>query len=159
MSVVSLISSVTERLGEARTRRTFDGRGAPSAVPDANAVRRRLGVVGDGMVCARFCEQLVRLSLHHEYDLIVVGEAAMPAYDRVKLAKVLRGGTAEELTLLNAEWYAQQGIELRLGAPVDTCNLEDKTLTAAAETIPYDVLVFATGAQPVVPKIRGADSD
>ena len=157
--MLNLISNVAERIGQARARRSIETRATASVAPGSDSPRRRLVVIGNGMVCAHFCEQLVKLSLHHEYEVIVVGEEAVPAYDRVNLAKLLRGATVEELTLLAAEWYTQQGIELRLGAPVDACDLEGNTVTTAAEHIAYDVLVFATGAMPVVPSIKGVDAE
>ena len=48
-----------------------------------SASTRTVVVVGNGMVCQRFCERLLQYS--DTFRLVVFGEEPRPAYDRVKL--------------------------------------------------------------------------
>jgi nitrite reductase (NADH) large subunit len=117
--------------------------------------RRRLLVVGNGMVGQRFCREIARLKLTDEFDVTVISEENVPAYDRVNLAQIVRGKPVDSLTLSPIDWYAAAGISLTLGAPVLRCSLAARTVSTAAGDIPFDVLVFATGSRPIVPSVEG----
>ena len=117
-----------------------------------------LVIIGNGMVSARLCEELVAKNQHKHFKIKVIGEEPTPAYNRVKLSTYVDHRDASKLELLSAEWYAEQGIELILGQRVDSINRRGKKLTTdAGETLRYDYLVIATGSRPAVPPIPGAD--
>jgi nitrite reductase (NADH) large subunit len=122
--------------------------------------RRRLIVVGDGMVGHRFCERLVELGAQDRFEIVVLGEEATPAYDRVHLTDVLRGRPKQELLLRDAGWYERSGIRLRLSERVERIDRAAKSVvTAGGETVAYDVLVLATGSRAVIPRFAGADAE
>src|SRR5687768_3155472 len=73
-------------------------------------------VIGNGMVGYKFCEKLVSRS--SEFNIVVFGEEPRPAYDRVHLSEYFNGKSAHDLILSEASWYAEHGIELHLGNPV-----------------------------------------
>lgn len=88
--------------------------------------------------------------------LIVFGEEPTVAYDRIRLTAVFKGTAPEELRLATPKWYLERGIELRLGDPVVSVDVEAKHVTSAAGlVVDYDDLVFATGAEPRVPPVEG----
>ncbi len=124
---------------------------------EVDSAGQRMAVIGNGMVSLRFCEELVRLGLHRSFAITVIGEESVPAYDRVNLARVLRGDSVDAIALEPAEWYQKHGIELRLGAAVTLVDPENKAVVTAGGREEYDLIVFATGSSAVVPKIEGAD--
>ena len=92
------------------------------------------------------------------YALALVSEEPVCPYDRVNLAKVLKGQQPESLTMRDEAWYARHGVRLRLGERVVDIDRPARRLrTEANACIPYDHLVIATGAAPVVPSIPGHD--
>jgi len=58
-----------------------------------------------------------------------------------------------------AENYEKEKITLCLGTQVTAINRKDRTITLSNGNVePYDRLVIATGARPMIPPIRGIDS-
>ena len=79
-----------------------------------DGTRRRLVVVGNGMVAAAFLEELVAGS--DGFEVTVFGAEPHPAYDRIKLSSVLAGQCEpESLTMLDEDWYVAHGVTLRAG--------------------------------------------
>lgn len=110
------------------------------------------------MASLRFCEKLLEYDAFHEYQLTVLGDEPLPAYDRVGLSSIFEGKSERELILAESRWYAYQKIELRLGIRVVGINRPEKYVTThTGERIEFDKLVLATGARPHVPAIPGAD--
>jgi nitrite reductase (NADH) large subunit len=121
--------------------------------------RRRIVIVGNGMVGHRFCAELVARE-GADFHVICVGEEPRPAYDRVHLTEFFSGRTADELQLADASWYAERGIELRLGERVVSVDRESRrVMTSANQAIAYDDLVLATGSAPFVPPLPGTELD
>lgn len=116
--------------------------------------RERLVLVGNGMVGHRLCARLVELGALDRYEVVIYGDEATPAYDRVHLTDVLKGRNPHELLLSRAEWYAEHGIELRLAERVTAVFTgERRILTESGRTDRYDKLVLATGARARLPNI------
>jgi NADPH-dependent 2,4-dienoyl-CoA reductase/sulfur reductase-like enzyme len=85
--------------------------------------------------------------------------AAAPV-DRPNLSKDYLAGSAPEdwLPLRPDDYYTGAKIDLRLKADVTSIDVNARhVLTAGGETIPYDRLLLATGAEPVRLPIPGAD--
>jgi nitrite reductase (NADH) large subunit len=116
----------------------------------------RLIVVGNGMVGLRFVEELL-VRAAGRYRLTVVGKEPEVAYNRVLLSSLLAGDVAaEDVRFRPPEWYAERGINLVLGTPVERVDAVERTLRLAdAQRIAFDRLVLATGSQPIRLPIPG----
>lgn len=113
-------------------------------------------VVGNGMVGYKFCEKLVSRSA--QFNIIVFGEEPRIAYDRVHLSEYFNGKSVDDLSLSASSWYADNGIALHLGDPIQEINRIDKTVhSLKGAVIKYDYLVLATGSSPFVPNIEGVE--
>ncbi|WP_246592800.1 FAD-dependent oxidoreductase [Nocardioides daeguensis] len=121
------------------------------------APRPRLVVVGSGMAATRLVEELVARSAPARMDITVLGDEDTAPYNRILLSAVLEGThRPEALTLRNPAWYAENGVDLRLGARVLGVDRERKDVMLVDGTlVEYDVLVLATGSIPSLPPIRG----
>lgn len=120
--------------------------------------RRVLCVIGNGMVSQHFCERAAELGLSGTRRIIVFGEERLPAYNRVQLTRVLGGRDGADLILRPPLWYAERGIELRLGERVMSVDRVHRVVfTSLAHEQAYDELVFATGSSPAAPPIPGAE--
>ncbi len=121
--------------------------------------RKRLVVVGHGMVGHRVVECAVERGLTAEWDVVVLGEETRPAYDRVALSSYLSGTDADGLSLLPSGGYGDPAVDLRLGSAVVGVDRERQVvMTSSGEVTTYDVLVLATGSVPFVPPLPGRDA-
>jgi nitrite reductase (NADH) large subunit len=115
-------------------------------------------IVGNGMVSHKFCEKLLSKKLPAGTQIIIFGEELRPAYDRVHLSEYFSGKTGEDLQMASREWYAENGIELHLGDPVQHIDRSTKIVRSfKGITRPYDILVMATGSAAMVPPIHGIE--
>ncbi len=92
--------------------------------------------------------------------LAILAREPDPPYERPPLTKdFLRGESGRgELALADRGWYAERQIELRTGVEVAELDLTAGDLwTRNGEAIPFDRLLLATGADPLVPPVPGAD--
>jgi NADPH-dependent 2,4-dienoyl-CoA reductase/sulfur reductase-like enzyme len=96
-----------------------------------------------------------------EGAVTILAREADPPYERPPLIKdFLRGETGrEELPLEDRGWYKEHAIDLRTDAEVAEIDLGAREArTAAGEAFPFDRLLLATGAEPIVPSLPGADA-
>jgi NAD(P)H-nitrite reductase large subunit len=114
----------------------------------------KIVVVGSGMAATRLVEELVARGAD---DLTVLGDEPHAPYNRILLSAVLEGThRPESLTLREPEWYADHGVDLRLGARVlEIDRGRHEVMLVDGTTIGYDHLVLATGSIPTLPPIRG----
>jgi nitrite reductase (NADH) large subunit len=120
--------------------------------------KKKIVVVGNGMVGYKFCEKLIAKAGADAFEIVVYGEEPRPAYDRVHLSSYFDGKTIEDLTLAPTSWYAANKINLILSDPVVNLDLENKKITSHhGNTEGYDFLVLATGSAAFVPPIAGVD--
>ncbi|WP_104205275.1 NAD(P)/FAD-dependent oxidoreductase [Billgrantia saliphila] len=122
------------------------------------ATTEHLVIVGNGMAGHRLVEALLARAERPSH-ITVIGAEAAPAYNRILLSPLLAGEMEREaLTLRNAEWYAEQGIELVLGERVETIDRTARRLTTdTGRELGYDHLVLATGSNPARPPVPGLD--
>jgi assimilatory nitrate reductase electron transfer subunit len=111
-------------------------------------------VVGGGMAAVRLAEHLAG---DDRFAVTVLADEQHAPYNRILLSAVLEGThSADALTLRSPEWFADHGVELRLGARVHEIDREAReVLLVSGERLAYDRLVLATGAIPSLPPIRG----
>ncbi|WP_175400217.1 NAD(P)/FAD-dependent oxidoreductase [Streptomyces prasinopilosus] len=106
---------------------------------------RRVVVAGAGMAGVQTAVALREQGFTGTVTLI--GAEPHQPYDRPPLSKAVLLGTAEN-SAFDVDFEAL-GIELRLGCEVFGLRPADHELDTEAGPVPYDVLVVATGAEPV----------
>ena len=92
--------------------------------------------------------------------ITVLGEEPRPAYDRVQLSAFFSGKTADDLSLVDADFFETNGIALHLTERAVAIDRERASACAppAARELEYDMLVLATGSYPFVPPVPGRDA-
>lgn len=115
-----------------------------------------LVVVGNGMVAARFVDELSQQALGR-YAVAVVGEEPRLAYNRVLLSSVLAGEIpSSDIELKPQHWWRDRGITLRYGCRAVAIDAAARTVALAdGKSLPFAKLVLATGSQPIRPAIAG----
>lgn len=120
--------------------------------------RKRLLVVGNGMAGLRLLEELLALA-PDRYAITVIGAEPEPAYNRVLLSSLLAGEIdANDIALKPRTWYAEHGIELLTGRPAVALERTGRRLLLdGGESLSFDSLVLATGADPIKLDLPGSD--
>ncbi|MDF1603614.1 nitrite reductase large subunit NirB [Nocardioides sp. YIM 152315] len=120
-------------------------------------LRKRIVVVGHGMVGHRFVQAAIERGLTETHDITVLAAEARPAYDRVALTSYFEVG-AKALSLLPKGRYDDPRVTLRTGSEVVAVSPRRRIVTlSTGEDLHYDALVLATGAYPFVPPVPGKD--
>lgn len=146
-----------------------------SPAPDA---RKRVVIVGLGMVAVAFIEKLLKLDdRRQEYSILVLGEEPHIAYNRVGLTSYFEHREVEKLYLNPKSWYDDQyslgKLNYMLSTTVAGINPTTRTITThssisvpatpitthypvspsapVVNTVPYDILVLATGSAALAP--------
>jgi nitrite reductase (NAD(P)H) len=74
--------------------------------PRPQEKRRKIVVVGLGMVGIAFIEKLLKMDAkRREYDIVVIGEESHLAYNRVGLTSFFQHRQVENLYLNSRDWY------------------------------------------------------
>ena len=96
----------------------------------------------------------------YEGEIVLIGDEALPPYQRPPLSKAwLKGeADAESLSLRPLEFYAEAGIDLRLSTTAANLDRQNKRVQLSnGETLSYDHLILATGSKPRPFPIEGGD--
>lgn len=96
-----------------------------------------------------------------EGPITLIGDEPLAPYQRPPLSKAWLKGEADgdSLLLKAPEWWAENGVDLRLGVSVTAVDREARTVLAGGEAFAYDALVIATGARARRLPAPGADLD
>jgi nitrite reductase (NADH) large subunit len=118
---------------------------------------QRLVVIGNGMAGIRAVEELLNLA-PDLYEITVFGSEPHPNYNRILLSPVLAGEQKlEDIVLNDLEWYAAHSITLHTGKTVEKIDrVNRQVVTADGLTVSYDRLLIATGSNPFLLPIPGA---
>jgi nitrite reductase (NADH) large subunit len=121
-------------------------------------MKERLVLVGNGMAGMRAIEELLKLE-PDLYDITVFGAEPHPNYNRILLSPVLSGEkTIDEIVLNSRDWYAEHGIALHTGDPVEAIDRVKRAVrTRSGLTVAYDRLLLATGSNPFIIPVPGHD--
>ncbi|TSD97306.1 nitrite reductase large subunit [Skermania sp. ID1734] len=115
-------------------------------------------VVGHGMVGHRFVEALRARDEAGQWNIVVLGEETLPAYDRVGLSSYVGAWDPGALALPGNEYAGDSLVDLRLGQRAESIDRDArKVTTSVGEVIGYDALVMATGSYAFVPPVPGHD--
>ncbi|GAB3083572.1 NAD(P)/FAD-dependent oxidoreductase [Pedococcus soli] len=114
---------------------------------------KRVVIVGGGLAAAKTAEALRTRGF--DRPITVFGQEGHRPYERPPLSKAnLSLGTVaeDELFVHDPGWYDDNDVDLRTGRPVLGLDLPAHQITVGAgertRTVPFDLLVLATGASP-----------
>ena len=115
-----------------------------------------LVVVGNGMAGMRTVEELLKLA-PDMYDITVFGAEPHGNYNRILLSPLLAGEKSiADIMLHTREWYAEHGITLHAGDPVEHIDRRRRVVRSAAGLeVRYDRLLLATGSKPFIIPVPG----
>ncbi len=118
-------------------------------------MKKRLIVVGHGMVGHHFVCQAITLGLTEQYQITVLSAEPRPAYDRVQLTRYFDTLNAQDLNLVDTDIYSEKNIQLLLNTPVTAIDREQKQVHTEQDIFDFDILILATGSYPFVPNVPG----
>ncbi len=147
--------SVEEKDGQVFVRAKKDAPPQPKAMTGDG---RRVVIVGGGAAGFAAAERLRRDGFTGELTLLSADPD--PPYDRPNCSKDYLSGAAPKdwMPLREDGFYTDQRIDLRLNTRVESFDPKAKTVTLEnGATLPYDILILATGAEPQRPPIPGLD--
>ncbi|MGV7207835.1 NAD(P)/FAD-dependent oxidoreductase [Oxalobacteraceae bacterium A2-2] len=115
-----------------------------------------LVVIGNGMAGMRTVEELHKLA-PDLYQITVFGAEPHGNYNRIMLSPVLAGEKKmDDIMLHTREWYAQHGITLHAGDPVERIDRRRRIVRARSGLeVKYDRLLIATGSKPFIIPVPG----
>jgi nitrite reductase (NADH) large subunit len=119
---------------------------------------QKLVVIGNGMAPGRMLEHLLETAPDF-FSITIFNAEPRVNYDRIMLSPVLSGEkTFEEIIIHGDGWYIQNNITLYKGHKVVAIDRIAKTVTSDhGVTEPYDKLVIATGSNPFIIPVPGAN--
>lgn len=120
---------------------------------------RTVVVVGHGMVGHRFVEALRERDSDGAWRVVVLGEEAHAAYDRVALSSYVGAWDPAALSLAGNDYAGDELVDLRVGVRATGIDRGARVVrTAGGDDVAYDALVLATGSYPFVPPVEGRDT-
>jgi 3-phenylpropionate/trans-cinnamate dioxygenase ferredoxin reductase subunit len=117
-------------------------------------------IVGASLAGARAAEALRTEGF--EGQIVLIGHERHYPYERPPLSKgYLQGSEGRDSIFVHEEsWYADHGVDLRLGAGVTAIDRELHQVTlSTGETLGYDKLLLTTGATPTLLPVPGAGAN
>lgn len=121
-------------------------------------IKSKLILIGNGMAGVRVIEEVLKLN-RDRFEIVIFGNEPHPNYNRISLSTVLQGGASvHDITLNDRKWYSDNKIRLYTGETVisiDTAMQVVTTDKGNKET--YDKLIIATGSNPFMLPLPGAD--
>ncbi|MFA9455404.1 nitrite reductase large subunit NirB [Halalkalibacter sp. APA_J-10(15)] len=123
-------------------------------------MREKLVLIGNGMAGIRTLEEIIKKD-SNRYEMTVFGEEPHPNYNRILLSSVLQGDAdVSDIVLNDYDWYKENDVTLHTGDPIVKVDTKKQVVYSekGIET-PYDKLIFATGSNPFMLPLPGADKE
>jgi len=116
--------------------------------------KKKIVVIGNGMVGQRFMENMIDLDKENKSSLATFCEEKRAAYNRVKLTSYFETLDPSDLSMTSefkadgtTAWYEDNGVEIFLNDKAVSMDTETKTIIGeSGKTMNYDVAVLATGS-------------
>ncbi len=123
-------------------------------------IKQKLVLIGNGMAGVRAIEEVLKIN-PNGFEITIFGTEPYPNYNRIQLSKVLQGGTSvSDITLNDWEWYEDNKIRFYPGETVTSINTKAQTVSTDKGRIEsYDQLIIATGSNPFMLPLPGADKE
>lgn len=122
--------------------------------------KQTLVVIGNGMVGQNFLAGLVDSDAKDQYEIVTFCEEPRPAYDRVHLTAFFSGKTAQDLSLVDDDFFSENDITIHIGDRAVNIDRDQKlVMSQKGVAIHYDKLVLATGSYPFVPPVPGHERE
>jgi NADPH-dependent 2,4-dienoyl-CoA reductase/sulfur reductase-like enzyme len=114
-------------------------------------------IVGGGLAGAKAAETLRAEGF--DGDVVIFADESERPYERPPLAKGYLLGKAERESVFvhEADWYARNNVNLRLGTPVTAIHTAIRTVAFDGGALSYDKLAITTGASSRKLAVPGAD--
>ncbi len=121
---------------------------------------KQLVLVGNGMAGISMLENVLKLA-PEAYEITVFGAEPHPNYNRIMLSSVLAGGAnMQEIIMNDWDWYKEHRIQLYTGDAVTEIDKGRRIVRSArGREVRYDELIVATGSNPFMLPIPGADKE
>jgi nitrite reductase (NADH) large subunit len=121
-------------------------------------MKQKLVVIGNGMAPGRMLEHLLEAA-PDAYQITIFNAEPRVNYDRIMLSPVLSGEkTFEDIIIHGDGWYIKNNITLYKGHKIVAIDRAARTVTSdQGVTEPYDKLVIATGSNPFIIPVPGAN--
>ncbi|RXY98354.1 nitrite reductase large subunit NirB [Fictibacillus sp. S7] len=122
--------------------------------------KKKLVLVGNGMAGVRCIEEILKMNAE-AFDITIFGSEPHPNYNRILLSTVLQGDTSiQDITLNDRAWYEKNNITLYTGETVTSIDSDRKSVhTDLGTEVEYDRLILATGSEPFMLPVPGADKE
>jgi 3-phenylpropionate/trans-cinnamate dioxygenase ferredoxin reductase component len=113
---------------------------------------RGIVIVGGGLAAQRCCERLRRDGW--DGPIRIVCAEPHPPYDRPPLSKAALAAPAAPPAFRPDDWYAEHDVDLLLASRAGELDISARRVRlTSGKTVPYEQLLVATGADPVVPPL------
>ena len=114
-------------------------------------------IIGGGIAGVSAAEAVH--ALQPEADISLISEEHYLPYFRMSLTRYLAGEVErEKLTLHEQQWYLHNHITILLNTHVEAIDAEAKQISLAdGQKLPYDKLILASGAHPIMPPFPGRE--
>ncbi|KMK78312.1 nitrite reductase [Alkalihalobacillus pseudalcaliphilus] len=112
------------------------------------------------MAGIRTIEEILKID-PNRFEITVFGEEPHPNYNRILLSSVLQGdANVNDIVLNDYHWYEENHIQLFTGDPVVSVDTNQQIVTSASGlNKAYDHLIFATGSNPFMLPLPGANKE
>jgi nitrite reductase (NADH) large subunit len=122
--------------------------------------KKKLVLIGNGMAGINTIEHVLKLA-PNKYDITIFGTEPYPNYNRIMLSAVLAGdSTVDDIVMNPYSWYEENGITLYVGHTVTEIDSKSQKLVSdKGIVVGYDQLIIATGSNPFMLPIPGADKE
>jgi len=134
------------------------GQQMPATLRPTDGPSGRMVIIGGGGAGNAAAEMLRREG--YAGGVTIISDDAAAPYDRPNLSKDYLAGTAPEewIPLRPPEFYADNGIELRLGTTATAIDIARRhVMLGGGEELGFDKLLLATDAEPIRLQVPGAD--
>ncbi|MGO4886680.1 nitrite reductase large subunit NirB [Anaerobacillus sp. MEB173] len=118
----------------------------------------KLVLIGNGMAGIRTLEEILKKDANR-FEITVFGEEPHPNYNRILLSSVLQGDAdVKDIVLNDYSWYKENNITLYTDDPVIKVDTKKQMVYSQKGVVcSYDTLIFATGSNPFMLPLPGAD--